>query len=82
MWRDMVGNSAGWRWGDSQIRYPNAIEGFLQHNTPYRCRVAFIFGDDAPEEYVYFIVTKGKDGNEIPTVIGEHMFAFENEWDR
>jgi len=81
MYRDAAEGRIMWRWGDAQVKYPNRDEGFLGPNRHLRCRIAFIFSDEA-EEYAYFIVETGTSGELMPTVIGKHMFDFVDQWER
>jgi hypothetical protein len=79
MWRDVMNDAVGWRWGDAAVRYENRILGFLNPKAHYRCRIAFIFADGA-EEYAYFIIATN-NSDEMPNVIGYHMFDFVKEWE-
>ena len=46
----------------------------------YRGRVTMLATDDT-EEHCYFILKTNENGNELPEVTGEHMFAHAWEWE-
>jgi hypothetical protein len=78
--RDIAENGLIWRWGDSQVKYPNKPEGILVKNKHYQCRIAFIFADET-EEYAYFIAETDVGADSMPMVIDGHMFAFVRQWE-
>jgi hypothetical protein len=81
VWKDLHENVNVWRWGESKRLYSSMVEGILHNHCHYRARVVFISADGT-EEYIYFIVRTGNVQDEMPDIIGQHVFKFAAEWEQ
>jgi hypothetical protein len=80
-WIDTVNGARLWVWGDGNRSYTDRAERVIAPNHYFRCRAVFI-AQDGSEEYIYFIMRTDKDQQQMPDVIGQHMFTFIDEWER